>query len=317
MRQTADAVLMIRPAAFGYNAEAAQSNAFQQRPAADAAAVAAAAVREFDAFVKALRGEGLAVAVVPDSAHPLKPDAVFPNNWVSFHADGTAVLYPMQPVSRRAERRLDVVAAVRAELGLGAGPIVDLSASETAGHFLEGTGSLVLDHVQRVAYACLSPRTDRVLVQDWCSRFGFEPECFAATDAAGRPWYHTNVMLSIGSQFVVVAAESIDSRDRGRVLARLAASGREIVRIDRAAVAAFCGNVLEVAAWDEALGDARILVLSASARAALDAQAFGRLSGAVDSLLVVPVPTIERIGGGSVRCMMAEVFRPALSAAPD
>ncbi len=308
MRQTADAVLMIRPAAFGFNTDAALSNALQAPPAAGED-VAAAARAEFDAFARTLLGEGVNVLVVDDTALPAKPDALFPNNWISFHADGTVVLYPMQPASRRAERRREVLEAVRQGLRHPVSRVLDLSGHEAEGRFLEGTGSLVLDHVQRVAYACISPRTDPGLVEAWCAALGYQPLCFAATDAAGRPWYHTNVMLSVGTQHALVAAESIEGRDRARVLAQLDSSGREIIEIDRAAVGEFVGNVLELGLWDEAFGDSRLLVMSARARAALDARDYARLAATVDSLLIVPVPTIERVGGGGVRCMLAEVFR--------
>jgi hypothetical protein len=317
-RQTTDRVLMVRPECFGFNADAAATNRLQHDPAAVQAATRAAtpaattalARAEFDALARALAGEGVEVCIAADAVEPPCPDAVFPNNWVSFHADGTLVLYPLQPASRRPERRAEVVAAACATHGFEVRRTLDLTAHEAAGEFLEGTGSLVLDHVARVAYACLSPRTHANVLGEWCERLGYEAVAFRATDAAGVPWYHTNVMLSIGSAYALVAAESIDPADRGRVLDRLAASGRTIIGIDRRAVAAFAGNVLELAAWDEALGDLRVLVMSAQARAALAPLAWARLSGAVDSVLVVPVPTIEHVGGGSVRCMLAEVFLP-------
>ena len=304
-RQTADAVLMLRPACFGYNAETAQTNPLQRPGAADAAR----AVVEFDGLARTLRAEGIEVAIVEDTTTPAKPDAVFPNNWISFHADGTVVLYPMQPVSRRAERRPEVIESVCAALGFRSTRVLDLSGAEREGRFLEGTGSLVLDHQTRTAYACLSPRTDADLVVRWCAEMGYAPIAFRAGDAAGMPWYHTNVMLSIGSQFAVVAAESILDVDRPRVLQSLRDSGRDVIEIDRSEVAEFGGNVLELASWDEALGDTRVLVMSARARAALSASAYSRLSGAVDTVLAVPVPSIETAGGGSVRCMLAEVFR--------
>jgi hypothetical protein len=308
-RQTTDRVLMVRPECFGYNADAAATNRLQHDPAAPAA-TAARARSEFDALARALAGEGVEVCIAADSMQPPCPDAVFPNNWVSFHADGTLVLYPLQPASRRPERRAEVVAAACATHGFEVRRTLDLTAHEAAGEFLEGTGSLVLDHVGRVAYACLSPRTHATVLHEWCAQLGYEAVAFHATDAAGIPWYHTNVMLSIGSACAVVAGESIAAPDRERVLERLAASGRAVIEIDRRAVAAFAGNVLELAAWDEALGDLRVLVMSAQARAALPSLAWARLSGAVDSVLVVPVPTIEHVGGGSVRCMLAEVFLP-------
>jgi hypothetical protein len=308
MRQSADAVLMIRPAAFGYNAEAAATNRFPAAPRATEA-VALQAQREFDGLAAALSAEGVDVLVVEDFAPPPRPDAIFPNNWISFHADGTVVLYPLCPQNRRPERRTDVVDAVARTLAFDTRRVLDLSLHERDGQFLEGTGSLVLDHVRRIAYACLSPRTSQPLVERWCGEMGYRAVCFTATDAAGQPWYHTNVMMSIGSRFAVVAAESIVARDRERVLDSLGSSGCELLEIDRAQVSAMLGNVLEVSSWDEALGDTRVLVLSTQARAALSPRDYARISACVDSMLVAPLSTIERVGGGGARCMLAEVFR--------
>ena len=284
------------------------SNALQHRPDSRAESVQAAALREFKGLRQALDGEGVQVIVTEDSAEPLKPDALFPNNWVSFHADGTVVLYPMLAPNRRAERRREIVDQVIAESGCAMRRLLDFTAHEDDGRFLEGTGSLVLDHVGRVAYACRSPRTDAALVGQWCAEMGYRAVVFDATDVAGAPYYHTNVMLSIGSDFAVLAVESIASGDRDRVRGELRDAGRRVVEISRAAVAGFAGNVLELATWDEALGDARVLVMSKAARAALGEAQYRQLAGAVDAVLVVPVPTIERVGGGSVRCMIAEVF---------
>lgn len=308
--QTAQHVLLVRPAAFGFNAETAPSNALQRGAVAPPEAVQAAALAEFDALVRALESEGLGVVVAQDAAPPVRPDAVFPNNWVSFHDDGSVVLYPMLAPNRRLERRREFVQLVVERTGFVVERWVDLTGAEAEGRFLEGTGSLVLDRAHRIAYACRSPRTDPGLVELWCAEFGYEPVIFAATDADGLPYYHTNVMLGIGSAFTVVAAEAIAANDRARVLDSLAGSGRELIEIDRRAVAAFAGNLLELASWDEALGDMRVLAMSASARAALGESANRRLAACVDTVLAVPVPTIERIGGGSVRCMLAEIFLP-------
>jgi hypothetical protein len=307
-QQCADAVLMIRPAAFDYNPETAASNRMQQRPAHRSGATQERALAEFDGCVHSLRSEGIRVCVVEDTPEPAKPDAVFPNNWVSFHRDGTVVLYPMQAPNRRRERRREIVARVADELGFEVRRVLDLTAHESDGRFLEGTGSLVLDHVGCLAYACRSPRTHPEVAAEWARALGYELLSFAASDRQGVPFYHTNVMLSIGSRCVVVASEAIAGEERGAVLERLRASGRELVEIDRQGVAGFAGNVLELASWDEALGDLSVLVMSASARAALGPQAFARLSACADSVLTVPLPTIESLGGGSVRCMLAEVF---------
>ncbi len=306
-RQCAQAVLMVRPAAFGFNDETAPSNPMQSAADVTASTLIQMARSEVDAVHRALDSEGVRVLVSEDTDRPAKPDALFPNNWVSFHADGTVVVYPMLSPVRRLERRAEVIDAVRAQLGFTERRRIDLSTEERAGRFLEGTGSLVLDHVARVAYACRSPRTDESLVHEWARLMDFEAVVFDATDATGQAYYHTNVMLWIGSRCAMVCAEAIAVADRERVLARLRSSEREVIDIDRAAVAAFAGNMLELATWDEALGDASVLVMSASARSALSGPQAQQLSGCVDAVLAVPVPTIEKVGGGGVRCMLAEV----------
>ncbi len=308
-RQCADAVLMVRPACFGYNPETATTNAFQDPDGpSDAAGIARA---EFDAFAAALRGEGVQVCVVDDTPDPPKPDAVFPNNWVSFHADGTLVLYPMQARSRRIERRQQVLDAAIAATGFRVSRVLDLTAHEREGRYLEGTGSLVLDHPQRLAYVCRSSRSDPRVLEEWSRELGYEPITFDAADAAGRPIYHTNVVLSIGERAALVGLEALAAADRDRVLERLRATGREVIELDRDQLRHFAANVLELASWDEALGDYHLLVMAATARQALAPQTFARVAACVDEVLVAPVPTIERLGGGSVRCMLAEVFRPA------
>lgn len=307
-QQCADAVLMIRPAAFGYNPDTARTNTFQQ--AADLPGGAAPAARaEFERLAQALTSEGVSVLAVDDTPEPRKPDAVFPNNWVSFHEDGTLVLYPMESGSRRPERRQEVIEQVTGRLGFRLSHLLDLTHFEGQGMFLEGTGSLVLDHTQRVAYACASPRTHPALVAEWARELRYEPVVFSATNAAGVPLYHTNVLLFIGARAVVVGSEAIAAADRERVLGRLRASNREVIEIGHEEITQFAGNLLELGTWDEALGDSRVLVMSEAARRALEPEVFARLSGCTDAVLAVPVPTIERLGGGSVRCMLAEVFR--------
>ena len=309
--QCADAVLMVRPAAFGYNLETAATNSFQPREGPEIAGAETAARAEFEHLRRALESEGVSVCAAADHSPPAKPDAVFPNNWVSFHADGTLVVYPLQSASRRPERRREVIEQAVRELDFPIARELDLTHYERDGAFLEGTGSLVLDHIERVAYACLSPRTHRQVVAHWARELGYEAVIFAATDRRGAPLYHTNVMMSIGARFVVIATEAIAAPDRDRVLARLGASGREIIEINHAEMAQFAANVLELATWDEALGDAGVLVMSESARRVLRPEIYTQLSGCSDAVLAVPVPTIERLGGGSVRCMLAEVFRGA------
>ena len=305
--QCAGAVLMVRPKHFAFNVETASSNRFQHPGSSDQTALQAQA--EFDAFAAALAGEGITVCIAPDSDVPPKPDAIFPNNWVSFHADGTVVLYPMQAVSRRAERRPEVIDAVVRDTGFRIRRTLDLTHHERTGRFLEGTGSLVLDHVARVAYACRSPRTDERVAREWAEAMGYELEIFWARDARGTPIYHTNVLMNVGTRMAVVALDNIDADDRRRVATRLDA-GHELLSIDDAEMRAFAGNMLELGTWDEYLGDMRILVMSATAQRGLAARKYARLYASVDAVLAAPVDVIERHGGGSVRCMLAEVFLP-------
>lgn len=302
--------MVVRPASFGYNPETASTNKFQH-PAAAGGAEVTAARHEFDGLAGALMGDGVRVCVVEDTADPPKPDAVFPNNWVSFHEDGTVVLYPMQPASRRRERRREIIDTVADRLGFKVSRLLDLTSHESEGRYLEGTGSLVLDHLERTAYACISPRTHPEVIEEWARELGYEPIVFSAVDRAGVPLYHTNVLMCIGAKAAVVGAEAIVAADRGRVIERLRASGREIIELGHGEIERFAGNMLELGTWDEALGDYRVLVMSESARHSLSADAFARLSACTDEVLAVPIPTIERLGGGSVRCMIAEVFLPA------
>jgi hypothetical protein len=231
---------------------------------------------------------------------------VFPNNWVTFHPDGTVVLYPMLAPNRRLERRLDLLLALEREGPYQVRRVVDLTHHEQRGRYLEGTGSLVLDHVARVAYACLSPRTHLEPLQEFCAELGYEPCVFRALDAEGVPVYHTNVVLSVGRHVAVVAASSVADADRGRLLENLAAGGRHLESIDHTQVARFAGNALELRT---ATGES-VLAMSAQAFAAFGPDARARLASGVDRIVAVPVPTIERLGGGSVRCMIAEVFLP-------
>lgn len=296
---------MVRPVRFGYNDQTASSNAFQQAPGAEAPeTVQAQALREFDLFVKLLRDAGVQVTVFDDHPEPHTPDSIFPNNWISFHPEGTAVLYPMHAPNRRAERRSDVVDSL--SRGVGGFRLLDLTAGEAGGHFLEGTGSLVLDRVHRIAYACRSPRTDPELLEAWGRELGYEPFVFDALDAAGGAIYHTNVMMAVGDTFAVVCLESVQPPEAREALARrLRDTGHEILEISLAQMEAFAGNMLQVHNAD---GE-RFTVLSARAHAALG-EAQRALLARHSGLIVVPLDVIETYGGGSVRCMLAEVFPP-------
>jgi hypothetical protein len=304
--QTADSVLMVRPASFGWNPQTQASNRFQHREPGLAGASNELARAEFDTLALQLRAAGVTVAVAADVPAPACPDAIFPNNWVSLHADGTVVLYPMLARNRRLERRLELISGLATSDGRRIHRLLDLTQHELHGRFLEGTGSIVFDHARRIAYACLSPRTHREPLAELCNELGYEPCTFTATDVAGVPIYHTNVMLAVGSRCCVIAAGAIDARDRARVLSSLAASGRDIEIIDARQMAGFAGNVLELRAADSG----RVLVLSATAHDAFGPAAIERLAASVNRIVVAPIPTIETLGGGSVRCMLAEVFLP-------
>lgn len=306
--QCAPGVLLVRPARFGYNSQTASSNRFQQPGTLPDPA--ARARSEFDALCASIEAAGVRVCVVNDSSEPVKPDAVFPNNWVSFHRDGTVVLYPMQASNRRAERRTEVLAAVEMGLGFRRRRLIDLRDYEQHGRMLEGTGSLVLDHVQRVAYACRSARTDESVVREWSKLMNYDPVLFDAHGSDGVPLYHTNVLMSIGARWAVVCADAIVEHDRARVLRRLRDSGRDIVVISAPAMADFAANILELRGGARDGSPRSVLLLSERARSALQLpgrQAWERLRSCVDTVVAAAVPTIEAVGGGSVRCMLAEV----------
>jgi hypothetical protein len=289
---------MIRPANFGYNPETAASNAFQQNFGLE---YSDQALVEFDAMVDLLRSEGIEVWLEEDQPIPLKPDAIFPNNWLGIHPGKQIVLYPMAAVNRRLERDPALIERLKEQL-VGY-TITDLSAHELATEFLEGTGSVVLDHIDACIYACRSIRTNERLVEELGRLMGYRTVVFDSLDELGKPYYHTNVMLSIGTQFAVICAESIPENERIEVLDSLRKSGRQLLLISRKQVAAFAGNMLEVRNSSEE----KMIVLSSTALDALEASEIAFLQQYA-LLLPVDIPTIEQIGGGSVRCMLAEVF---------
>ncbi|MCC5869962.1 MAG: amidinotransferase [Gammaproteobacteria bacterium] len=302
-RQCSHAVLMVQPVGFAANPETAASNAFQQ-PLPPTDALARNAATQFEGLAQALREAGITVVIAEGRSEPCLPDQVFPNNWLTLHADGTAVFYPMQAPSRRAERRDDVFTQLQREAGFTLRRLIDLSGYEVAGRFLEGTGSLVLDRVNHVAYACRAPRTDEQVAADWALRLGYRLVMFDALDADGVPIYHTNVMMSVGSGFALVCAEAIsDPDERHGVLAELEASGREVIIANLAQIGCFVGNMLELRAAD---GSA-VIAMSAAADTALTQSQRDRLT-AHGRIVSAPIADIEKAGGGSVRCMLAEVF---------
>lgn len=303
--QTANRVLMIRPSAFGYHPQAAASNAFMNEPSGNEAKVAELALVEFDGLVAGLRGAGVDVLVYQDTND--LPDCVFPNNWMSWHTpvDGEPVVvtYPMCDELRRAERSTEVLDLLVSNIG-GADHL-DLSGMEEDGEILEGTGSLVLDRVGGLAFGCVSPRTTMAAFEAWCDETEYEPIAFEALDGGGGRIYHTNVMLSVGERVAVVCSECIvDAEDRKRVLAALKAGGRRVIDISMDQMGSFCGNILELAD-----GDGRpVFAMSSRAWGAFTAQQQQILEDA-GTVVHVPIPTIEDVGGGSVRCMIAELGR--------
>ncbi len=300
---------MVRPAAFAANPLTAASNSFQAGGGGQVAAtpqVHAAAVREFDQMADQLVRAGVRVEVVQDTAAPAKPDAIFPNNWLSTHSDGTVVQYPMMATNRRLERRADVIDQVLPSAGYVINQHIDLSASEAHGQFLEGTGSMVLDRTHRVAYACLSARTDARMLAEFARRLDYQVVSFDALDASGAAIYHTNVMMSIGEQFAVLCADAIASvNQRKAVCERLTATGRELVVIDHAQMGAFAGNILQLATTD----GGRCVAMSARAWAAFTPAQQAVLS-AHSVIASSACTTIEDSSGGSVRCMLAELHLP-------
>jgi hypothetical protein len=306
-QSAADTVLMIRPAAFGRNEVTRPTNRFQAAPDdVSPERTAAVAVLEFDACVAALKSRGIDVQVFPGRTTTTLPDEVFPNNWISTHPDGTAVLYPMLAWNRREERRRDVLEQLQKQAeGFRIERLVDLSPLESQNCFLEGTGSLVFDHGNRIGYACLSPRTHVEALKEFVRQADYDVVHFIANDAGGHAIYHTNVMLSIGESFAIVCADAIPAvEERVRVLTRLERSGREVIEFRVDQLRSFVGNLIQLRA-----GDRRFIALSRQARAGLDESQLEALSRHGE-LVTLDVRTIEANGGGSVRCMLAELFLP-------
>jgi hypothetical protein len=307
--QNTNNLLMIRPVAFALNAETATDNHYQQQvEGLSEASAQSQAVKEFDAFVEKLRDAGVHVTVVNDTVAPHTPDSIFPNNWVSFHETGMVVLYPMCAESRRLERRDDILETLKSE-GFKIKETLDYSGSEDDGFFLEGTGSLVLDRENLIAYACLSQRTSDLLLRDWGKQLGYEVVSFRSFhDVDGKllPIYHTNVMMSVGQEIAILCAESIvDDTERNAVIAALQRTKKEIVYITAEQTSSFAGNMLQVVNDQEE----RILVMSTQAFKSLTPDQIATIKK-TNHILHSSLETIETLGGGSARCMMAEVFLP-------
>jgi hypothetical protein len=300
---------MIRPVSFRMNEQTAVNNFFQKE-ISNALVANKKAQEEFDSCVALLRKKGIDVLVMNDTEVPETPDAIFPNNWISFHHDGTVAVYPMFAENRRKERREDVLSFLE-ENGFQISNVVDYTSAETEQVFLEGTGSLVLDRKNRKAYCALSDRSDESLFIEFCEDFDYHPIVFRANQTVSelrKPIYHTNVMMAIGSSLALICTAAIDDKkERKEVVKHLLDSGKEIINLSEAQIQQFAGNMLEVRSFN---GEA-YLVMSATAFSSLQEIQIERIKHHVNPL-VVPVHTIETCGGGGVRCMMAAVFLPKI-----
>jgi len=316
MKQTTNSILMIRPVAFRMNEQTAVNNYYQKvLDGLSHETVNAKAQQEFDTFVNKLRKVGVNVIVVEDTLEPNTPDSIFPNNWISFHENGDVALYPMFAENRRAERREDILDILEDE-GFKINQIVDYTSAEEDNVFLEGTGSLLLDRENGKAYCALSPRADEEVMIEFCEDFELTPVIFEAFQTVNLPdgkaggerklIYHTNVMMCLGDTFAVICADCIDDKkERKMVLDSLRGDDKEIILITEEQVNNFAGNMLEV----KGKNDKRFLVMSESAYKSLTKKQIAQLEAHVE-IIHSSLDTIEACGGGSARCMMAEIFLP-------
>jgi len=299
---TTSHILMIRPAAFAYNPQTAVNNRFQKEGLQEA--VQQKALQEFDDFVELLRLNGVQIVVVQDSPEPQTPDSVFPNNWVSFHEDGTVVLYPMFAPNRQLERSKNVLTSINETFFIRS--TIDLTGYEKQDIFLEGTGSMVLDRENKLAYACLSPRTCPTALYDFCDTMDYQPVLFNAFDESGHEIYHTNVMMSVADQYAIVCLESIrDTVQKQMLISRITETGKEIIAISLEQMNQFAGNMLQL----ENTAGNQLLVMSTRAFHSLSEDQ-ASLIRSFNTIIHSSLNTIEDNGGGSARCMIAEIFLP-------
>lgn len=297
--QCCEHLLLIRPVNFGFNAETAVNNSFQVNSTGN---VQQKALIEFDGLVSLLAENKLSLTVIADTEIPHTPDSIFPNNWISFHEDGTVIIYPMFAANRRLEKKPHILDKLKEIFHITA--VKDLSRYETENLFLEGTGSMVLDRENRIAYASLSPRTDKHILDEFCSMAGYTPCSFTSMDNSGNPIYHTNVMMCVAANFAVICLEAIrDEQERLMVSGSLTGSGKEIIGISLQQMNAFAGNMLQVKNSDGEL----LLVMSSQAFGSLNKTQVSKLEK-FSRIIHTPLDTIESYGGGSARCMMAEIF---------
>lgn len=307
VKQTSSHILMIRPVSFGYNPETAVTNTFQQdNPAYEPAQIQNLACSEFDEFVKKLREAGVDVIVFDDTLQPHTPDSIFPNNWVSFHEDGRVVLYPMQAQNRRLERKADLIYQLKDTYGFAITEIIDLSYFEREDKFLEGTGSMILDRINKIVYACISPRTHPDVLKVFCERMGYTQHTFHAINKEGVPVYHTNVLMALGENFAIICLEAMpDEEERNKLTEMLGKTGKLIIPITYKQMLKFAGNMLQVHSED----GKEILVMSDSGYHSLTDEQYDALYNRT-GILHADLNCIETYGGGSSRCMMAEIFCP-------
>ena len=304
-KQLTTQVLMVRPANFGFNPETAASNAFQQDDAHfSVEEIKTKAIAEFDAFVDQLQNAAIEVIVFQDDTAPIKTDAVFPNNWMTTHHDGTLILYPMLSENRRLERNPAIIEQLGTQFRISR--TVDLTIYEEQQRFLEGTGSMVLDREHKIVYACRSARTDELVLEMFCQATGFHPHLFLATDGLGQPIYHTNVMMALGAELAIVCLAAIqDKKERQHLVDRLTSTGKTIVEITLVQMMAFAGNMIQVA---NTQGQSYFIMSSAAYGCLKDEQIQAIEQHA--HILHSDLETIEAYGGGSARCMIAEIFLP-------
>lgn len=306
--QSSNSVLLVRPARFAFHSEAAASNMFAS--ASNDSDVPGRAVAEFEGLAARLADAGIEVLVLEDSPNPAKPDAIFPNNWVTFHADGSVVLYPMATEGRRLERNAEGLRALLGASGFEVRRIVDLSFHERHGRFLEGTGSLVLDRPGRRAFANRSPRTDPSVIADFDDRLDYSTLVFDAHDRSGRPIYHTNVLMSLGGRFAVLCADTLAEEYRPVLIDEIEASGRTIIHVDYEQMRQFACNLIELRGRS-----GPVIALSSTARRSYRPDQLRALES-FGELIEADIPTIETVGGGSVRCMITDIHLPRISPAP-
>ena len=306
MKQITKNILMIEPVSFNYNAETALNNYFQKNDANfSKPQIQKKALEEFNNFVKLLRSKQVNVHVIKDTIHPLTPDSIFPNNWISFHSNGEVLIYPMFANNRRLERRTEIIEQLQNEYFVS--EVKSLVHYEDKSIFLEGTGSMILDRTNKICYASISLRTNKSIVLDFCDQLNYKPVLFNSfqdVDGKRLPIYHTNVMMCVASDFAIVCLDAIDSQDeKNSVINSLITTNKEIIQISELQANKFAGNMLQVQ------GDKKYLIMSESAFNALSEEQIQKIESYC-SILYSDLKTIEKFGGGSARCMMAEIFLP-------